>query len=403
MKILLVNDYATPTGGAELLMFALRDGLRRRGHDARLFSTNAQAKMGDRLADYECLGTTSRFRTLLQSWNPWAARRLQHVLTDFQPQIVHVKIFLTQLSPSILPLLQTIPSLYYVAWYRPICPLGNKILPNGSPCAERYGAACYRNGCVPLHDWLPLMKQMQQWRQWQPVFDRIVANSHAVQRQLIAEGIPSKAVIECGVPRRSPRPPLTSSPTVVFAGRLVREKGVDILLQAFRQVIEHCPDAKLLIAGDGPERDHLQALITELGLSEVVSLLGHLPRDIMEMHFNQAWVQAVPSRWAEPFGMVAAEAMMRGTAVVASASGGLADIVQNGKTGVLVPPGNITHLASALLLLLQDRSLSETWGQAGRAIALTQFDESAFVDKFVDQYEAILGESARVERKAYVF
>lgn len=403
MRILLVNDYATPTGGAELLMFALRDGLRQRGHDARLFSTSAQVGTAKRQADYECLGTTSSFRTLLQSHNPWAARRLKQGLQAFQPQVVHVKVFLTQLSPSILPLLQTVPSLYYVAWYRPVCPLGNKILPDGSPCGDRYGAACYRNGCLPLHDWLPLMMQMRQWRQQQLAFDRIVANSQAVRRSLATEGIIADGVIECGVPTRPPRPPLTASPTVVFAGRLVWEKGIDVLLRAFSQVVERCPEAKLLIAGDGPECDRLQTLMTDLGLTEAVSLLGHLPREAMEQRFDQAWVQAVPSRWAEPFGMVAAEAMMRGTAVVASGSGGLADIVQNGQTGFLVPPEDVDRLAAALLLLLQDRALAEAFGRAGREIAQAQFGEAAFVDKFVDQYQVLLGESACVDRrKAYV-
>ena len=400
----MVNDYATPAGGAELLMFALRDGLRQRGHDARLFSTSASGSDAERLSDYDCLGTTSSFRTLLQSYNPWAAQRLKEVLREFRPHIVHVKIFLTQLSPSILSLLKTVPSLYYVAWYRPVCPLGNKILPNGSACHDRYGKACYRNGCLPFHDWLPLMAQMRQWRRRQNVFNRIVANRRATKQRLATEGIVTDAVVECGVPIRSPRAQLTSSPTVVFAGRLVREKGIDVLLRAFSQVIRQVPKARLLIAGEGPERDRLQALIQEMDLVGMVSLLGHLPRDAMEQYFDQAWVQAVPSRWAEPFGMVAAEAMMRGTAVVATGSGGLADIVRHEQTGFLVPPEDVDQLAKALLLLLKDQALAEKFGQAGRKIALAKFGETTFVNRFVDHYEALLGESIRLDRrKAHVF
>ncbi len=103
MKILLVNDYATPTGGAELLTLVLRDGLRQRGHDARIFSSSARPSAGDNHADYECFGTTSRFRTLLQTVNPWAFWQLRQILTEFKPDVVHVTIFLTQLSPFILP------------------------------------------------------------------------------------------------------------------------------------------------------------------------------------------------------------------------------------------------------------------------------------------------------------
>jgi hypothetical protein len=67
VKILLLNDYASPVGGAELMTFVLRDGLRRRGHDARLFASRALPNTDPGAADYTCFGTTSRFRTLTQS------------------------------------------------------------------------------------------------------------------------------------------------------------------------------------------------------------------------------------------------------------------------------------------------------------------------------------------------
>lgn len=109
MKILLVNDYSTPTGGAEIRMLGVRDGLRERGHDARLFAGSAQPTTGN-AADYECFGTLSRFRSLLQTANPFAYVELKRVLAEFRPDVVHVRIFLTQLSPLILPLLRNIPS-----------------------------------------------------------------------------------------------------------------------------------------------------------------------------------------------------------------------------------------------------------------------------------------------------
>lgn len=389
MKILLVNDYATPTGGAELLTLAIRDELRQRGHDARLFASSARPGAGGGLADYECFGTTSRFRTLLQTANPWAFWRLRQVLAEFRPDIVHVKLFLTQLSPLILPLLRNVPSLYHVVWYRPICPLGTKMLPDGTACQVPAGAVCYRNHCLPLRDWFPLMLQMKLWRRWRNVFDLFVANSEAVKRRLIAEGIAPVEVIWSGVPIRPLRPPLSSPPTVAFAGRLVREKGAEVLVRAFAKVVKKIPQARLLLAGEGPERDRLKRLIAGLGFSSSVSMLGHLPRPQMERYFASAWVQAVPSRWEEPFGLVVAEAMMRGTAVVASASGGLTEIVQDGKTGFLVPSGDGDALAEALLTLLRDSALAEQMGNAGREVALAQFREATFVDKFVPLYEML--------------
>lgn len=389
MKILLINDYATPTGGAEIQMLALRDGLRQRGHDARLFASSARPTADENLADYECLGTTSRFRTLLQTANPWAFWQLRRVLAEFQPDVVHARIFLTQLSPLILPLLKRVPSLHQVVWYRSICPLGTKILPDGTVCQVPAGLACYRHGCLPLQDWLPLMLQMKLWRHWRNAFNLIVANSEAVRGRLLAEGINSVEVVRNGVVVRPPRPALSATPTVAFAGRLVREKGADVLIRAFAKVVTRISNARLLLAGEGLEGERLKKLIADLKLSSSISMLGHLPRPEMERRFATAWVQAVPSCWEEPFANVALEAMMRGTAVVASDAGGLPEIVHHGRTGFLVPPGDADALAEALLHLLQDIQLAERMGNCGREIALTNFSQETCVERFIHWYEVL--------------
>lgn len=385
MKVLLVHDYGSAIGGAELMMLALQDGLRQRGHDARLFVTRAEGT-GMR-ADYDCFGTTSRYRTLLQTANPWAFWRLRQVLNDFQPDIVHVRMFLTQLSPLILPLLKPFPSLYHLAWYRPICPIGTKMLRSGQACQNSWGSACLH--CLPVWDWLPLMMQMNLWQYWRDAFNLIVANSEAVKQQLIAEGISPIEVVWNGIPVRPARSALTAPPTVAFAGRFVPEKGIDILLSAFAEVVQQIPEARLLVAGDGAERDCILTLIQSLNLDANVSLLGHLSRSDLEQSFSTAWVQVVPSRWAEPFGIVAAEAMMRGTAVIASRAGGLAEIVRDRQTGLLVPPGEVEPLTDALLQILQNRLLAEQMGQAGRTIALSQLSEETFVDRFVELYHQL--------------
>ena len=393
MKVLLVNDYATPTGGAELIMLALRRRLKELGHDARLFASSAQPLNKESEADYECLGTTSKFRTLLQSGNPWAAYKLSQVLSEFKPDVVHVRIFLTQLSPSILPLLANIPAIYHVAWYRPICPLGTKKLPNGQICQYPVGLACHENKCLPIHDWLPLMIQMALWRRWRKVFNLVVANSYAVKDSLLEQGIQPIQVVWNGIPVCSARPPLENPPTIAFAGRLVWEKGVDILIKAFARATKSIPSAHLLIAGKGTAEASLRSLINQLGLKNRVTLLGHLSRSKLEEKLSQAWVQVVPSRWAEPFGIVAIEAMMRGTAVVATDAGGLREIVRHQQTGLLIAPEDVEALATNLERLLRDPHLAEQMGQKGREVALSQFTETHFVDKFVDLYHQVIGNS----------
>ena len=372
-------------------MLALRQGLRSRGLDVRLFSSRASLVADSELvADYSCFGSNSKLQVLSQTLNFSAYWQLRKVLAEFQPDVVHVRMFLWQLSPLILPLLKDIPCLYQTAVYKAICPVGTKILSDGSACKYPVGSACLTNSCLTPQTWAVLMLQCQLWQQWRDAFDLVVALSHGMKNQLENTGIKPVEVVYNGVPIRPMRPSLVNPPTIVYAGRLVSEKGIDILLQAFAKVLLKVPEAKLLIAGDGSEKDNLQALSVELGITKSVTWLGYLPQPEMEQQFNNAWVQVVPSMWAEPFGNVTTEAMMRGTAVIAAAVGAQPEIVTDEETGFLVPPGDVEALASKLILLLLDPDLSEKIGQAGRDRALTEFSEDKRNDRFVEIYARLI-------------
>jgi glycosyltransferase involved in cell wall biosynthesis len=391
MKVLLINDYATPAYGSENETLELRDLLRQRGHDARLFASSARVVDGQEvLADYQCFGTFSHFNKPLQTANPLAFWKLRLVLKEFQPDVVDVRIFRLQLSPLILPLLRNVPSLYHVIMLEPICPIGIKMLPDGTFCRVSAGTACYHNRCFLFRTLILRMLSSWLWKRWRRAFNLITTNSHAMRRLLIAEGIEVAEVVWNAVPNRLPRPPLSSPPTVAFAGRMVFEKGVYVLVKAFAKVVTKIPSARLILAGDGLERHLVERLVANLGLSSSVSMPGHIPRLEMERFFDSAWVQAVPSLCYESFGRVAAEAMMRGTAVVASASGGLTEIVgDDGRMGLLVPPGDERVLAEALLQLLQNRDFAEQMGKAGREFATVHFDQETYIRKILQLYETI--------------
>lgn len=320
--------------------------------------------------------------------------RLREVLRVWQPDVVHVRMFLTQLSPLILPLLEDVPALYHVVWHRPVCPLGTKVLPDGERCHEPIGIACFREGCLPPWDWAALMFQMRLFSRWRGAFDAVVANSHAMKQMLEECGAGPAEVIWNGVPPGPEPAPLLQDPLAVFAGRLVKEKGADVLLRAFSRV----PRGQLLIAGDGPERKSLQGLAKELGVEGRVIFEGQLKPDELNRRFQGAWVQVVPSRWVEPFGMVAPEAMMRGTAVIGSDIGGLSEVIEHEQTGMLVPPGGVEPLAEALNCLLGDRQSAVRMGAAGRKRAQLCFSESRWVERFVELYERLIREKGNLSK-----
>ena len=394
MKILLLNDVGTATGGAETQMLSLRDNLRSLSHDVRLFSSEAKPVADSPLlAEYSCFGTNSLFQVISQTANVSAYLNLRRALDEFQPDVVHVRMFMWQLSPLILPLLKDLPCLYQTAVYKAICPVGTKLLPDGSPCKYKAGKACLNHGCLTPQSWSVYMIQRRLWLRWKHAFNAVVALSHGMKANLEAEGITSVKVVHNGVPKRLQRPVLQEPPTVVFAGRLVWEKGVDILLKAFALVKEHVAEAELIIAGQGVETENLKLLAEELGIAKSVKWLGHIPRLELEQHFNVAWVQVVPSLWAEPFGNVTTEAMMRGTAVIASATGAQPEIVNNKETGFLVPPGDIAALTNALLKLLSNRELAEEMGQSGRKRAIEEFSEERRTQNFLDIYQEIISKN----------
>ena len=382
MRILLVNDYATPTAGAERITLDLRDGLRARGHEVRVLASRAQLIPGESFADATCYGTNSRVQTLTSSMNPSAARALRRELRRFAPDVVQVHMFLWQLSPSILPLLRDVPSVYWAMTFKPVCPTGLKWLPDGERCTVRAGVACLGHGCITATGFAPLMLQRALWRRRRGAFSTIVSVSHDVRAQLECDGIGVHDVIWPGTHDAPARPPLEGPPTITCAGRLRVEKGLDVLVRAFARVREHLPQARLSVAGDGPALPMLRALIDRLGLGESVILHGQLGGDALSAALMRGWVHAVPSRWPEPFGLTATEAMMRGTAVVASDIGGLAESVVHEQTGLRVPPGDEPALADALLRLLSDRPLAERLGAAGRERARALFSIDACVDRF---------------------
>lgn len=369
----------------------LRDGLRRRGHDVKVFASDLQADHPGNFADLTCSARTGPLQALHRTCNPSAVLRLRTLLRSFQPDVVHVRMFLTQLSPAILPLLAPYPSIFHVTDYACICPRITKQLPDGSPCNRAYGLVCLESRCVSPMAWAPLMAQLAAFRAWRGSFDRIIANSHATREALMAHDLGPVDVIWNGVPVTPARPALTGPPTVGYAGRLTPEKGVDVLIKAMARLANTVPDAQAIIAGEGSESDRLKELAQKLGVANRVKFLGRLERSELERVFEGVWVQAVPSRWREPFGLVAAEASMRGTAVVVSDGGGLAEIIEPEKTGMVVPPDDLPSLAAALERLLLDRATAERMGRAARERALQLFSEEVVLSRFENCYFDLLG------------
>jgi len=160
--------------------------------------------------------------------------------------------------------------------------------------------------------------------------------------------------------------PFPADPRVVLVGVLERYKGVDVMLDAWPVVLAQVPRAELVIAGEGPMGAALRRRVDQLGISRSVKFVGHVPPVRLRQILDDSWCLALPSR-SEGLPRVVLEAMGRGRPVVASAVGGLAEVVDEGTTGHLVPAGRPEPLAQAIVTLLHDPERAAKMGAEGRA------------------------------------
>ena len=224
--------------------------------------------------------------------------------------------------------------------------------------------------------------------------DQYIAVSGAVSHQLQQTfNVPGQKirVIHNGIPSahfaRQPDPKLKAElsrgktlPIVLTVARLDRQKGHSTLFAAIRQV----HDATFVLAGDGPEKDALAALAYESGIQDRVIFLGDR-RDIPEL-LACCDLFVLPSIY-EGLPLSILEAMAAGKAVVATAVGGTPEIVIDGETGVLVPPGDPAALAGAIQSLLSDPNRVQKIGSAGRALVAKEFSSDGMVERIHQVYE----------------
>ncbi|MDW8103335.1 MAG: glycosyltransferase family 4 protein, partial [Anaerolineae bacterium] len=186
----------------------------------------------------------------------------------------------------------------------------------------------------------------------------------------------------------SPRPHVREEFVVGFAGRLVQEKGVDLLLEALRGL----PDARLEILGSGPLRAALEEHAAAMGLTGRVAFLGTLPSTQIVEFYHRLDVLVLPSRsrpnWTEQFGRVLVEAMACSVPVVGSTCGEIPHVI--GDAGLLFPEGDAEALREALRQLQADPALRLELGRRGRERVLARYTHARVAAQTVEMYRRIL-------------
>ncbi|WP_059010425.1 glycosyltransferase family 4 protein [Streptomyces specialis] len=189
-------------------------------------------------------------------------------------------------------------------------------------------------------------------------------------------------------------PPSTRPPVVLYVGRMDRSsawKGVDVLVRAFASLAPGLPGARLCLVGGGDATGDHAGLAARLGVADRVDLPGELTGDALTAALRGAAVLVLPSlSEAESFGMALVEAMACGTPVVGSRVGGIPYVIDEGVTGLLVPPGDADALAAACRRLLTEPALADALGAAGRRVAEERYAWPRLTDRWLALFRSLL-------------
>ena len=179
-------------------------------------------------------------------------------------------------------------------------------------------------------------------------------------------------------------------PQFLCLGRMVEEKGFDLLIDAFRKLHREYPNVQLILAGDGYVRQDLEAMTKRFGLENNIKFSGWVdPEKIPEL-INRSVAVIVPSRWREPFGLVAVEAALMERPVIATRIAGLKETVKDGVTGLLFEEDNSHDLYSAMSKIMSNPEVAISLGKAGREYAKAHFSMDNYIESYDNLYKKLV-------------
>jgi glycosyltransferase involved in cell wall biosynthesis len=376
MRLLYVHESFGSLGGAEANVAITATELRARGVTLGLWTRRPTGKGED------------RWRALFGEHVYWENQHtLGAVRADFAPDVAYVHKWdhlptLEALVESGLPLARMVHDhdIYCLRSYR-YNPLTRAVCHRPAsgycvfPCAAPLKIK--RGGGFPIK-WLSYFDKLKELALVRR-FDKMFVVTRYMRRELEINGFdPARIEIFPPVPRAGK--PLESSFSdrnlILYAGQLIRGKGVDLLLRALARV--QAP-FEAVILGDGNHRAACEKLARKLGLSDRVRFAGFIPQDELTAYYRDASLVAVSSVWPEPIATIGLEVMRYGLPVIAFDAGGIPDWLHHEQTGLLVPWSDVTAYAAAIERLLADKALARRLGAAGRVYVNEHYDFDAYI------------------------
>jgi len=361
MRVLFQCENFWPDiGGAQIIAARLLVGLRERGHEFAVVTCQNDPALPQEALLRGIPVFRFPFLQALVAGKADAVATLRHQVTalrrTFAPDLVHLSGF----GPSAVYCLG--------AAHSPPLPLLVTLHGEAYSPGEKSGTLLER--ILRSANWVAACSQAMLDHA------RRLVPDYALPASLVYNGMEAPDLPPTALPFDPPR--------ILYLGRLSDEKGADLAVKAMALISERFPAARLVIAGDGPNRPLLERLAAELGIGHVAQFIGWVAPGRVAALMNAATLLVMPSR-KEGFGLVALESALMCRPLVATRVGGLPEIVAHGETGILVDPEDSGALAEAVVALLENPDSTTLMGWRARRRAREQFD----LGRCVEAYDAL--------------
>jgi phosphatidylinositol alpha-1,6-mannosyltransferase len=350
VKILLITqDFPPVQGGIQTYLYQLVQQFVKHGHQVKVICPGNRNEPADSGYDFEL--------KRIPIHSSWLFIPLIFYLPFYIPKSEFTHILYAQWQVAIWQLFwpqraRTIPS---------FCPVyGRELLSSVlGPFTPWFVKKVFRN----MHKTFPISKYISKLLQ-----QRTDGDCHP---HIVHPGVDVSVFKPMNADYLRERYALNRNPVILSITRLVSRKNIDKLISIMPAIVKEVCDAKLVIGGTGPELENLKVLTARLGLKDKVVFIGRIPEDELVPHYSMADVFVLPSgssaKDIEGFGIVFLEAGACEVPVIANRTGGIPDAVENGKSGVLVPEGDLNKLGKAIIAQLNSPDLRKKMGSYARA------------------------------------
>ena len=401
MKILLVNKFHYLNGGSEKYYFELGKLLKKHGNEVAYFSMEDDRNI--RTGDKEFfvkkidLNYGSKLKALDVIYSKDNYKKMEEAIKEFRPDVIHFNNFQRQLSASVVEAgwNAKIPMIFTAHDMEAVCP-NKDMLYNGricDDCITKGYMSCIKKKCIKNSKLKSILGVIEmKYYKLHSIYEKfnyIVSPSEFMKRCLLDGGVKNQNIeVIHNFSNATNCNNEINGDYIFYFGRISKEKGIFNLISA----VKKCDEVKLLIAGTGPEEEKIKKYIKENKMESRVVLLGYLNQDEIRERIEKCRFVVIPSIWYEncPYSII--ETLEIGKPIIASEIGGIPEIVENEKNGLLYRYDSVDDLADKINELYYNQEKINKMKEASKNKFKMEHTEDVYYQKIMKVYRKAMGE-----------